>query len=61
MLTECFRNFWQLSQRVVVLLFCLQKRFAAGTKDMLDRWFKHEAFPEQYYIVREGKVASQYM
>ena len=40
---------------------CLQKRFTAGTKDMLDRWFKHEAFPEQNYIVREGKLASQYL
>jgi formate dehydrogenase len=38
-----------------------QKRFAAGTKDMLDRWFKHQAFPEQNYIVREGKLASQYL
>jgi formate dehydrogenase len=38
-----------------------QKRFVAGTKDMLDRWFKHEAFPEQNYIVREGKLASQYL
>uniref|UniRef100_A0A7I4B1Q7 D-isomer specific 2-hydroxyacid dehydrogenase NAD-binding domain-containing protein n=1 Tax=Physcomitrium patens TaxID=3218 RepID=A0A7I4B1Q7_PHYPA len=38
-----------------------QKRFAAGTKDMIDRWLKHEAFPEQNYIVREGKLASQYL
>jgi formate dehydrogenase len=38
-----------------------QKRFSAGTKDMLDRWFNHQAFPEQNYIVREGKLASQYL
>jgi formate dehydrogenase len=38
-----------------------QARFAAGTKDMLDRWFKNEPFPEQNYIVREGKLASQYL
>jgi formate dehydrogenase len=38
-----------------------QERFAAGTKDMLDRWFKNEPFPEQNYIVREGKLASQYL
>jgi formate dehydrogenase len=39
----------------------LQKRFVAGTKDMLDRWFNHQPFPEQNYIVREGKLASQYL
>jgi formate dehydrogenase len=38
-----------------------QKRFVAGTKDMLDRWFNHQPFPEQNYIVREGKLASQYL
>ena len=38
----------------------LQLRYAAGTKDMLDRYFKGEDFPAQNYIVKEGKLASQY-
>ncbi len=46
---------------ILTSLLLVQKRFVAGTKDMLDRWFKHEAFPEQNYIVREGKLASQYV
>ncbi|XP_004304613.1 PREDICTED: formate dehydrogenase, mitochondrial [Fragaria vesca subsp. vesca] len=37
-----------------------QLRYAAGTKDMLDRYFKGEEFPAQNYIVKEGKLASQY-
>jgi hypothetical protein len=45
----------------IVAIWILQERFAAGTKDMLDRWFKNEPFPEQNYIVREGKLASQYL
>jgi len=38
-----------------------QARYAAGTKDILDKWFKHEPFPKSYYIVREGQLASQYL
>ncbi|XP_043723907.1 formate dehydrogenase, mitochondrial-like [Telopea speciosissima] len=38
-----------------------QLRYAAGTKDMLDRYFKGEEFPAQNYIVKEGKIASQYL
>ncbi|CAN6482817.1 unnamed protein product [Victoria cruziana] len=38
-----------------------QLRYAAGTKDMLDRFFKGEEFPPQNYIVKEGKLASQYL
>jgi len=38
-----------------------QIRYAAGTKDMLDRYFKGEDFPSQNYIVKEGKLASQYL
>lgn len=38
-----------------------QLRYAAGTKDMLDRYFKGEDFPAQNYIVKEGKLASQYL
>ncbi|XP_043704053.1 formate dehydrogenase, mitochondrial-like [Telopea speciosissima] len=38
-----------------------QLRYAAGTKDMLDRYFKGEDFPAQNYIVKEGKIASQYL
>ncbi|CAN0924471.1 Formate dehydrogenase, mitochondrial [Linum grandiflorum] len=37
-----------------------QMRYAAGVKDMLDRYFKGEDFPAQHYIVKEGKLASQY-
>jgi len=37
-----------------------QLRYAAGTKDMLERYFKGEEFPPQNYIVKEGKIASQY-
>lgn len=37
-----------------------QLRYAAGTKDMLERYFKGEEFPSQNYIVKEGKLASQY-
>lgn len=37
-----------------------QLRYAAGVKDMLDRYFKGEDFPQQNYIVKEGKLASQY-
>jgi len=38
-----------------------QIRYAAGTKDMLDRYFRGEDFPPQHYIVKEGKLASQYL
>ncbi|CAL0312710.1 unnamed protein product [Lupinus luteus] len=34
--------------------------YAAGIKDMLERHFKGEDFPEQHYIVKEGQLASQY-
>ncbi|XP_057983120.1 formate dehydrogenase, mitochondrial isoform X2 [Malania oleifera] len=37
-----------------------QLRYAAGVKDMLERYFKGEDFPPQNYIVKEGKLASQY-
>ncbi|PSS33409.1 Formate dehydrogenaseprecursor [Actinidia chinensis var. chinensis] len=37
-----------------------QLRYAAGVKDMLDRYFKGEEFPPQNYIVKEGELASQY-
>ncbi|KAK2998876.1 hypothetical protein RJ639_023996 [Escallonia herrerae] len=37
-----------------------QIRYAAGTRDMLDRYFKGEDFPAQNYIVKEGEIASQY-
>jgi formate dehydrogenase len=38
----------------------VQLRYAAGVKDMLERYFKGEEFPPQHYIVKEGKLASQY-
>ncbi|XP_058088506.1 formate dehydrogenase, mitochondrial [Magnolia sinica] len=38
-----------------------QLRYAAGTKDMLERYLKGEDFPTQNYIVKEGKLASQYL
>ncbi|PIA62020.1 hypothetical protein AQUCO_00200184v1 [Aquilegia coerulea] len=37
-----------------------QLRYAAGVKDMLDKYFKGEDFPAQNYIVKEGELASQY-
>ncbi|XP_009622894.1 formate dehydrogenase, mitochondrial [Nicotiana tomentosiformis] len=37
-----------------------QLRYAAGTKDMLDRYFKGEDFPAQNYIVKDGELAPQY-
>ncbi|CAH9115328.1 unnamed protein product [Cuscuta epithymum] len=37
-----------------------QLRYAAGTKDMLERYFKGEEFPAQNYIVKDGELASQY-
>ncbi|KAL9236227.1 hypothetical protein vseg_010926 [Gypsophila vaccaria] len=37
-----------------------QLRYAAGTKDMLDRYFKGEDFPPENYIVKEGELAPQY-
>lgn len=38
-----------------------QLRYAAGVKDMLARYFKGEDFPAQNYIVKDGKLASQYI
>lgn len=37
-----------------------QLRYAAGVKDMLDRYFKGDDFPAQNYIVKEGELAPQY-
>ena len=39
----------------------MQKRYAAGVREMLECWMQHKPFPEQYYIVREGQLASQYL
>lgn len=37
-----------------------QLRYAAGVKDMLERYLKGEEFPTQNYIVKEGELAPQY-
>lgn len=37
-----------------------QLRYAAGVKDMLEKYFKGEDFPPQNYIVKEGELATQY-
>lgn len=37
-----------------------QLRYAAGVKDMLQRYFKGEDFPPENYIVKDGELASQY-
>ncbi|KAL0377433.1 UNVERIFIED_CONTAM: Formate dehydrogenase, mitochondrial [Sesamum radiatum] len=37
-----------------------QLRYAAGVKDMLERYFKGEDFPPQNYIVKDGVLANQY-
>lgn len=34
-----------------------QLRYAAGTKDMLEKYFKGEDFPAQNYIVKDGELA----
>ncbi|CAN6992803.1 unnamed protein product [Brassica oleracea var. botrytis] len=38
-----------------------QIRYAAGTKDMLEKYFKGEDFLAQNYIVKDGVIAPQYM
>ncbi len=35
----------------------LQKRYAAGIKEMLDEWLKCQPFKEENYIVKDGKIA----
>lgn len=48
---------------IFIILFCffwVQLRYAAGVKDMLDRYFKGQDFPAQNYIVKKGELASQY-
>ncbi|BDA50598.1 Formate dehydrogenase, mitochondrial [Coccomyxa sp. Obi] len=37
-----------------------QARYAGGVRDMLQAWIEHKPFEEDFYIVREGKLASQY-
>eukprot|EP00850_Spirogloea_muscicola_P003546 SM000014S00334 [mRNA] locus=s14:728401:730941:- [translate_table: standard] len=37
-----------------------QQRYSAGIKEMLQCWFEGKPFQEDYYIVREGELASQY-
>lgn len=37
-----------------------QHRYAAGTRLCLSRWATQEALPDEYYIVREGKLAEAY-
>ncbi|CAL5055441.1 unnamed protein product [Urochloa decumbens] len=37
-----------------------QLRYAAGVKDMLERYFKGQDFPAENYMVKEGKLAGQY-
>lgn len=44
----------------LTLVCNLQLRYAVGVKDMLDKYFKGEDFPAQNYIVKDGKLASQY-
>ena len=38
----------------------MQRRIAAGVREMLELWFQHKPFSEDFYIVREGKLAEQY-
>lgn len=46
--------------QLVMMCRVLQHRIAAGVKQMLQLWFDHKPFPEEFYIVREGKLAEQY-
>ena len=41
-------------------VLAVQRRIAAGVREMLELWFQHKPFPEDFYIVREGKLAEQY-
>ena len=38
----------------------MQKRYSGGVRDILEAWFQHKPFEEDFYIVREGELASQY-
>ncbi|EFJ13636.1 hypothetical protein SELMODRAFT_181497 [Selaginella moellendorffii] len=38
-----------------------QARYSAGVKEMLRRYFVNEEFPADYYIVKDGKIAPQYL
>lgn len=42
------------------MCWAVQKRYAAGVRDMLDCWMQKKPFHEDFYIVREGELASQY-
>lgn len=50
----------RLLMHVYMYMMTVQLRYAAGVKDMLDRYFKGEDFPAQHYIVKEGELAPQY-
>ena len=56
---QCHR-FVFISLLLHILSFGLQVQYQDGTKKMLDSWFAGEPFPEENYIVREGRLASQY-
>lgn len=56
--TSTYHNCKQTEKSL--LLGILQLRYAAGTKDMLDRYFKGEEFPAENYIVKDGELAPQY-
>lgn len=43
------------------LLLVLQVRYQKGIKTMLDQWVNKKPFDEDNYIVREGKLAGQYL
>ena len=49
-----------LEQSLSTALVHAQHRIAAGVKQMLQLWFERKPFPEEFYIVREGKLAEQY-
>lgn len=45
----------------LILFLYLQARYQKGTLDMLDAWFAGRPFDAVNYIVRDGKIAPQYL
>ena len=39
----------------------VQARYQSGTLDMLEQWFAGKPFADVNYIVRDGKIAPQYL
>lgn len=42
------------------VIIWMQRRYAAGVKEMLEQFFTGQPFDEDNYIVKEGELSSQY-